>query len=643
MPRDTRLFLSWFHKPCYMIRPFSAVVLLTVFSFALQAQPLYMPREVQHAFNKGTRSPDGRPGRNYWQNYGRYQITVTAMPPDRTIKGTEQVTYINNSPDTLRNLVIRLILNIHKPGVVRNGSAGADYLTTGVHIDKFVANGQSLPWQDPGNHDTWQGIRLPNMLLPHDSVQLSVDWHYEISLESNREGMIDSTTYFLAYFYPRVSVYDDYEGWDRMEFTDQQEFYNDFNDYTLQVKVPKNYIVWATGTLQNPSEVLQPVYAQRLKGSLTTDSIVHVATLDEVTTGKVTMQQPVNTWVWTANDITDVTLGLSNHFVWDASSVVVDDASHRRAGVQSAFNDTAKDFHHMVEFGRHSLDWLSHNWPGTPYPYPKTTIFQGYADMEYPMMVNDGTQADLDFSRFVAEHEIAHTWFPFYMGINESRYAFMDEGWATTFELLIGREDMGTARADNFYKRFRVNAWINDPNAEEDLPIITPANVLRNASYGNNAYGKPSLGYLAVKDMLGDALFKKCLHEYISRWHGRHPIPWDFFNTFNDASGKDLNWFWSNWYFSNYYIDLGIAAVTKSSGGYAVSIKNTGGYAAPVDVVVTYADGSNETLHQTAELWKADQKQAVVIIRTGKTIQSVQLKGGIFMDANEADNSWKAQ
>jgi len=626
-----------------MIRPFSVLVLLTVFSFALHAQPLYMPREVQHAFNKGTRSADGRPGRNYWQNYGRYNITVTAMPPDRTIKGTEQVTYINNSPDTLRNLVIRLILNIHKPGVVRNGSAGADYLTTGVHIDKFVANGQSLPWQDPNNHETWQGIRLPKMLLPHDSVQLSVDWHYEISLESNREGMIDSTTYFLAYFYPRVSVYDDYEGWDRMEFTDQQEFYNDFNDYTLQVKVPKNYIVWATGNLQNPSEVLQPVYAQRLKGSMTTDSIVHVATFGEVTTGKVTAQQAVNTWVWTANDITDVTLGLSNHYVWDASSVVVDDANRRRAGVQSAFNDTAKDFHHMVEFGRHSLDWLSHNWPGTPYPYPKTTIFQGYADMEYPMMVNDGTQADLDFSRFVAEHEIAHTWFPFYMGINESRYAFMDEGWATTFELLIGREDMGTARADNFYRRFRVNSWINDPNAEEDLPIITPANVLRNAAYGNNAYGKPSLGYLAVKDMLGDALFKKCLHEYISRWHGKHPIPWDFFNTFNDASGRDLNWFWSNWYFSNYYIDLGIAAVTKSSGGYAVSIKNTGGYAAPVDVVVTYTDGSSETLHQTAELWKADQKQAVVSLRTGKTIQSVQLKGGIFMDANEADNNWKAQ
>ncbi|HSC37196.1 MAG TPA: hypothetical protein VLD19_04970, partial [Chitinophagaceae bacterium] len=104
-----------------MIRPLLALVFFTVASLALDAQSLYMPREIQAAFNKGTRSPDGRPGRNYWQNYGRYNITVTAMPPDRNIKGAEQITYINNSTDTLRNLVIRLILNIHKPTTVRYG------------------------------------------------------------------------------------------------------------------------------------------------------------------------------------------------------------------------------------------------------------------------------------------------------------------------------------------------------------------------------------------------------------------------------------------------------------------------------------------------------------------------------------------
>ena len=101
-----------------------------------------------------------------------------------------------------------------------------------------------------------------------------------------------------------------------------------------------------------------------------------------------------------------------------------------------------------------------------------------------------------------------------------------------------------------FLKQFRVDGWINDRSTDEDIPIITPAyNLTGGGGYGNNEYGKPSLGYLAMKDLLGDELFKKCLHEYMNRWHGKHPIPWDFFYTFNDASGKNLNWFWTNWFF----------------------------------------------------------------------------------------------
>ena len=615
----------------------------TFFLIALvsaEAQSLYMPRNIEEAYKNGTRSANGLPGSRYWQNYGRYNITVTAAPPDRTITGTEDITYINNSPDALQNLVIKLILNIHKPTALRYTDVSEAYLTTGIHIDGVSINGKAFPWDEPANHFTWQGIRLTDALQPHDSVKLSFNWHYEVSLQSNREGMIDTTTFFLAYFYPRVAVYDDYYGWDRLDFTDQQEFYNDFNDYTLNVKVPDNYIVWATGTLQNTDEVLQPVFAKKLKESMTTDAVIHIATAGDLAEKKITAHNAFNTWRWTASNITDVTLGLSNHFAWDASSVVVDDAAGRRASVQAAYNDTAIDFHSMVAFGRHSLDWLSHKWPGVPYPYPKTTIFQGYADMEYPMMVNDAAQADLNFARFVAEHEIAHTWFPFYMGINEARYAFMDEGWATTFELLIGREDLGADMADGFYRRFRINAWINDPSSEQDQPVITPANILRGAAYGNNAYGKPSLGYLAMKDLLGDELFKKCLHEYIDRWHGKHPIPWDFFYSFNTSSGKNLNWFWSNWYFTNNFIDFAIQQVAPSATGYSLTIKNIGGYPAPADLLVNYTDGSAATFHQSPAIWSNNQKEIIVNIPTKKKIKSLRLNGGIFMDADESNNTW---
>jgi hypothetical protein len=167
---------------------------------------------------------------------------------------------------------------------------------------------------------------------------------------------------------------------------------------------------------------------------------------------------------------------------------------------QAAYNDTASDYHYVSRFARHSLDWLSHHWPGIPYPYEKTTVFQGYAGMEYPMMANDETEADTIFSRFVAEHEIAHTYMPFYMGINETRYGFMDEGWATTLELLIGRDDLGVQTAEALFKQFRVQGWIADPSPGQDVAIVGPGENYTGSALGNNEYGKPALGYLAMKD-----------------------------------------------------------------------------------------------------------------------------------------------
>jgi hypothetical protein len=600
---------------------------------------LYMPRGVHQAYQKGTRSPDGRPGPNYWQNRGRYSIAVTALPPDRNVRGSEELTYFNNSPDTLRNPVIRLFLNTHKPGAPRSGGASPGYLTSGVHIDSLAINGQSTPALINNNAFDILRLRLPAPLSPHDSVHLSFKWHYEISLESNREGMLDSTTYFLAYFYPRVAVYDDYNGWDRMTFTGVQEFYSDFNDYDVAITVPANFVVWGTGTLLNPSEVLQPAALDRYNRSFTSDQTITVASRADMAANTVT-RPSTNTWRFRAANIPDMTFNLGDHYVWDAASVVVDDATHRRASVQAAYNDTAADFHRMVQYGRHALDWLSHNWPGVPYPYEKTTVVQGLAGMEYPMFVNDESYADTVFSRFVVEHEIAHSYFPFYMGINESRYAMMDEGWATTFEYLVGTADLGKERASAAFEQFRVNGWANNPSPLEDLPIITPADALSPGAYGDNAYGKAALGYLGLKDLLGGQAWGNSLHAFMDRWHGKHPIPWDYFNTVNDVTGRNLNWFWNAWFFSNSYIDLALTSVTKSGNGYTVVIDNVGGMPVPVDLEAHYGDGSGEVFHETPAIWENNLRRATVDIATRKPLQSLQLNGGIWVDADSTNNRW---
>ncbi len=295
----------------------------------------------------------------------------------------------------------------------------------------------------------------------------------------------------------------------------------------------------------------------------------------------------------------------------------------------------------MVKFGQHSLNWMSKNWPGVPYPFPKTTIVQGYAGMEYPMMVNDETYPDPVFSQFVAEHEIAHTWFPFYMGINESSYGFMDEGWATTFEYLIGQVDLGKEKAAENYKQFRVNRWIKNPSIKEvQQPIITRGELTSGRILGDNEYGKPSLAYLALKDMLGDELFRKSLHEFMSRWHGKHPIPWDFFYSISNASGKNLDWFWNNWFFSKNYIDLSISKLDKASKGYNLIVDNIGGFAVPFDVEVTFEDGTNQTSHQTPEVWHKNQKQATILLLSAKKVSSVSIDGGIWMDADTSNNKF---
>ncbi len=292
-------------------------VCIALTTSAVQAQNVYIPRNLKQAYQKGTRSMDGKPGKNYWQNFARYRINITAAPPNRTIQGIEEISYVNNSPDTLRFLVFKLFLNSHRPGAIRQQMAGSNYLTTGLHVDRYAENNITRLWPDVSG--TVHRMPLTKPLMPHDSVNLSFDWHYDMSVQSGREGQLDSTTFYLAYFYPRVAVRDDYYGWDQLAFTEAQEFYSDFNDYTLNVTVPANYVVWSTGNLQNPSEVLQPTVARRLAESMQTDSVIHVATQQDMTARTVTVQKPTNTWRWTADYVPDVALCISNQYVWDAS------------------------------------------------------------------------------------------------------------------------------------------------------------------------------------------------------------------------------------------------------------------------------------------------------------------------------------
>jgi hypothetical protein len=623
------------------MRKKSLQFLLFSFLFFAQygfSQELFMPRNIKQAYAKGTRSADGKPGKNYWQNHGKYTMELTVNADTKIVSGTETIVYQNNSNDTLKNLPIRFVNNLHKPSSPRGGAVSNDFLTDGLTITSLKVEGEVYN-EDGKSWGTVGNVKLKKPILPHSKITINIDWNYPLSKESGREGQIDDTTFFVAYSYPRVSVFDDYNGWDRLPHTDRQEFYNDFNDYTYSVKAPKNYVVYGTGDLLNPDEVLQPEFSERLKKSYTTNEILHIANEQEMKSGAVTKQYDWNIWKFEAKNISDVCFGLSNHYLWDAGSVIVDKKTNRRASIQAAYDVKGTDFVNSVKNNQYALDYFSNNWPGIPYPFSKMTAFQGFADMEYPMMCNDSQMNDPVFAQLVQDHEVAHTYFPFYMGINETRYAFMDEGWATTFEYLIGIAEHGKEAADKFYKEFRVEHYINDPSTEEDQPIITMSTQVSGPGYGNNSYGKASLSYIALKDLLGDDLFKKSLHAYMQNWNGKHPIPWDYFNSINTASGKNLNWFFNNWFFTTHYIDLSVKNVDAKS----ISVQNIGGFAIPFDVNIIYADNSKETLHQTPAIWEKNQKVATIALKKQKQIRQITIDGGIFMDATPKNNEWKSK
>jgi hypothetical protein len=595
---------------------------------------------MRQAYEAGTRAPNGAPGPRYWQNRARYAIDLTVAPPSRRVTGREEVTYVNASPHALDTLVFKLLLNVHKPGAPRMFATEEAYLTSGVHVDHFAVNGAPVAWGDDAGHFTTVPVRLPRPLAAGDSVRLTVAWHYDLATLSNREGMLDSTSAFIAYFYPRVAVFDDVWGWDTMDFNDRQEFYSDFNDYDVTIHAPANYAVWGTGTLTNAGALLQPAVRQRYERSLTADSTIRIATPADFAARRVTAPGEMLAWHFTARDIPDVAFALSDHYAWDGGSVVVDPATGRRASVQAAYAAGAPDFPHMVRWGRDALAFFSREWPGVPYPYEKMTAVQGLADMEYPMMINDESFADTSDARLIAQHEIAHSWFPFYMGINETRWAFMDEGWATTMEHLVGLRDFGPVRNDSAYVAMRVRPWATSRNPGEDVPIITPSDVTSLVAYAHNSYGKASLGYLALRDLLGAATFGRAMRVYMDRWHGKHPQPWDFFNSINDATGQDLGWFWHDWFFTQGYIDYAVKAVTPTAGGYLVTVRNVGGWYAPFDLVIRFADGTVQRVHQTPALWRQGGREAVLKVETTGTIASLDVEGGIFMDATPGDNHW---
>lgn len=604
-----------------------ALLFASLFAVAFaQEDRFFMPREIQQAYEKGTRAYDGKPGPNYWQNEVDYQMEVAIEPATRMLTGSATITLHNQSPDELSTLVLRLYHDAFRKGNPRGSAVRpSDITDKGMTVRALRIDGEAIDLEENFNRrGTNAYVPLTDPLAAGASAEIEVEWEMLIPQTTIRTGAYDSTSFFVAYWYPQVAVYDDVFGWDGLSYDFSTEFYNNLGDFDVKITAPTAFTVMATGVLQNAKEVFSAEKLALYQEAKTSDETVTIVSVDDALDS--TFAHPSGTWHYRADEVTDFSFCLSDHFVWDAANQMVDG---RSVLVSSFYNQSvAQRAGQLTANQQKTMRHFSEDVPGVPYPYPEfTTCVMGVGGggMETPMMANNGGPG-----LGVTVHEMFHTYFPMYVRVNEKRFAWMDEGWA----------DFNTAYVVQRYFQGDSSLMVEGSGTSvgstlgsiSDLPLITSTQFMDNTNYGYASYPLPAFVYGILHQHLGDELFRQCYRTYIERWAQKAPTPYDFFYTFEDVSGQDLSWVWTPWFFRYGSVDLAIASFNKGK----LEVINRGNRPIPVLVEVTYADSSTWRQDYSGKIWE-EEGSLKVKIPDGKNVASLSVNGSL-PDAYILDN-----
>lgn len=603
------------------------------------AQELYISKNIKKAFQKKTRDYNGKPGVNYWVNKSNYNIDVVLDPVSGIVNGNEVIKYSNNSPDSLQKIVIRLYMDLYKSGNQRNVIISSEDINQGVKLKKITIDGKerSLISKDILREGTNLIIHLDEALEPLNNIDLEIAWSYKIPKVSKiRTGVYNSTSYFVSLWYPQVSVYDDIDGWDIFNYTGLQEFYNDNSNFEVNITVPKEYVVWATGSQTNIHETFTEEIVNRINKVSTTNGINNIITEENRKNKNVTIDN--NSWNFIANDVPDFAFAVSNTYLWDLKKIKLENSeSTKTVLVGAAFNKKSKDFYEVVDIASQSIEMMLNHLPGVPFPYNNITIFNsdGTSGMEFPMILNDGSFENRSRTVGITSHELIHQYFPFYVGTNERKYAWMDEGWARMMQFDI---QYNIEPSLNKFETI-VEKYSKVSGEEYDVPLIVPSTNFESLrSYKTHAYTRPSMALKALQNYKGLEKFKSALKEYINRWNGKHPIPYDFFFTFNDVFDENLAWFWNPWFFEFTYPDLSIKNIFHNENKTVIVIENIGGLPLPIELKVTYGTGNVKILNKNIGVWKEDLKEFEFILNGKENIIQVELGSSEIPDADKTNN-----
>lgn len=594
----------------------------------------------EQAIANGTRSPDGKPGPNYWMNTATYSIDAVLSPATRMVRATETIRYTNNSPDELTVIIVHLRQNLHQAGVVRNRP---QVLTEGMNVARFTLDGKEYVEQRSARSvgysidGTRMTIHPDSPVAPGQTVEMDFTWSFEVPEAGAPRIGTDGEMFFVGYWYPQVAMYDDVKGWTADPYMGNGEFYMGFADYDVKITAPEGWLVSATGELVNADDVLTAETVSRLERARTTDDIVHVVTAEE--RGSVTKSGQAGelTWHFKADRVRDFSFASSDKYVWDATHATV--GSDNSVSMINAFYRPDREvWKRSAEFARYSIEFLSRQMD-LPYPWPHMTTIEGVVGggMEFPMMTHIGG-ARSDRGLFgVTFHEIGHMWFPMIVGENEKNFTWMDEG-LTSFNTSEATADFWdvdawSPRAQSYYRIAGTGDEVEPMRHGDRYPLDTPAR-------GIASYNKPAVALNALRSMVGNDAFYRAYREYAHRWAFKHPQPYDLFNTFNDVLGQDLDWFWTTMFFETWTLDQAIGDVESGRQGVVVRIDDLGLSPFPSPVRVTYSDGRTVEKEVPVSVWLGGARTAELTFPAG-SVSKVEIDPSLALpDVDRENNVW---
>ncbi|MFA4866925.1 MAG: M1 family metallopeptidase [Pedobacter sp.] len=606
------------------------------------------------------RSANGSPGPKYWQNRADYSISADLDDAKNTVSGTVTITYKNNSPDRLPFLWLQLDQNLFSTdsrgnalisGNSRYGSRG-EKLDGGYKIDGITIYQKLKPVKYTTLiEDTRMQIRLnESMEANGDVITIKMNFSFVIPVNgSDRMGHLatkNGEIYSIAQWFPRLCVYDDVLGWNTLPYWGAGEFYCEYGDIDFSVTAPASHIVMGSGELLNPQEVFTAEQLKRWNQAKGSDKTIPIRSESEVTDPKSRPAKDKLTWRFKIKNTRDVAWASSKAFVLDAARINLPSGKKSIAVSAHPVESNGKNsYGRGVEYVKASVEHYSNKW--FEYPYPMAVnIASNVGGMEYPGIVFCGWKAKGAAAWGVIDHEFGHTWFPMIVGSNERKFGWLDEGLNTfinglsTAEFNNGEYDGG--RTDMHTVAMRMGSVL----AEQ---IMLSPDAMVEGNIGLNLYYKPGWGMEILRnEILGSDRFDYAFKNYIEQWAYKHPTPFDFFRSMENAAGEDLAWFWRGWFLENWKMDQAIAAVNEvndkgSKTGYNIVVANLEKMPMPIILEVKTKSGKTDILKISVDVWMRN-KVWTVFYPTNEEVVSVVLDPKhVLPDVDSSNNSWRGK